>query len=337
MSGSRYRTLTRLSIPGVVTLAPVLRCRSMDTLGTGPTSTLPLQQTRRTFLVGSCGLLVASCCRPGRPPRAAVLPGSLAEIEARVGGRVGVYAVDTDTERELTHRSDERFALCSTFKWVLAAAVLARVDRGELSLDERVPYGESELLEYAPVTREHLDDGSLPTAMLLEAAVTVSDNTAANLLLNKVGGPGGWTRYVRSLGDPVTRLDRVEPSLNSNAPGDPRDTTSPRAMAHLMRRVLCGDALSSTSRQLLLRWLRASTTGQKRLRAGLPPDWLVGDKTGSGARNAVNDVAIAVPPRRSPILIAAYLSESAAPLPALEAAHADIARVVAHAFRGGTR
>jgi beta-lactamase class A len=179
--------------------------------------------------------------------------------------------------------------------------VLARVDRGELSLDGRVSYDGSQLLEYAPVTREHLSEGSLPTALLVEAAVTVSDNTAANLLLAKVGGPSGLTGYVRSLGDPVTRL---EPALNSNEPGDPRDTTTPRAMARLMRRVLCGDALSQRSRELLLDWLRASTTGHRRLRAGLPPNWLVGDKTGGGARNAVNDVAIAAPPGRGPVLIA---------------------------------
>jgi beta-lactamase class A len=206
-----------------------------------------------------------------------------------VGGRVGVFALDTGTGRQLAHRSDERFAMCSTFKWALAAAILARVDRAELSLDDRVPYGSSDLLEYAAATREHLAEGSMTVDALARAAVTVSDNTAANLLLAKVGGPAGLTHFVRSLSDPVTRLDRDEPALNANDPGDPRDTTSPRAMVGLMRRVLCGDALSTASRERVLGWLRACETGKDRLRAGLPPGWTVGDKTGSGGRNTIND------------------------------------------------
>jgi beta-lactamase class A len=168
---------------------------------------------------------------------------------------------------------------------------------------------------------------------LAQAAITVSDNTAANLLLAKLGGPAGFTEFVRSLGDPVTRLDRAEPALNSNDPGDVRDTTSPRAMVELMRQILCGDALKSTSRERLLTWLRASETGKDRLRAGLPHDWIIGDKTGTGQRGAVNDVAIALPPGRAPILIAAYLSDAKAGLPALVAAQADIGRLVASSFK----
>ncbi|MDB4995938.1 MAG: Beta-lactamase, partial [Myxococcaceae bacterium] len=256
-------------------------------------------------------------------------PHELAEIEARIGGRVGVFALDTGTGRQLAHRPDERFAMCSTFKWALAAAVLARIDRGELSLEDHVPYGPTDLLEYAPITREHVGVGSMTVDALARAAVTVSDNTAANLLLAKIGGPAGLTELVRSLGDVVTRLDRDEPTLNENEPGDPRDTTSPRAMVDVMRKVLCGDALSPGSRARLLGWLRASETGKDRLRAGLPKDWSVGDKTGTGMHGAVNDVAIAVPPRRAPVLVAVYLSEGTAALAALVAAHADIGRLVA--------
>jgi beta-lactamase class A len=271
----------------------------------------------------------------GRPAAGSVhdKPRSFAEIEAGVGGRLGVFAHDTQTGRELAHRADERFAMCSTFKWVLAADILARVDRGELSLDDRVPISASDLLEHAPFTRAHVAEGSLTVDALARAAVVVSDNTAANLLLAKVGGPRGLTRFVRSLGDPVTRLDRNEPALNSNQPGDPRDTTSPRAMAGLMRSLLCGDVLLSTAgRDRLLGWLRACETGKERLRAGLPQDWIVGDKTGSGERGAVNDVAIATPPRRRPIIVAAYLSDGDAGPASLNAAHADIARAVAAGF-----
>ncbi len=244
-----------------------------------------------------------------------------------MGGRVGVFAVGAS--RELAHRADERFAMCSTFKWVLAAAVLARVDRTDLSLSERLRYGSTDLLEYAPVTREHLAEGAMTVDDLARAAVTVSDNTAANLLLAKVGGPKSVTQFVRALGDPVTRLDRDEESLNENQPGDVRDTTSPRAMVGLMREVLCGDVLSSASRERLLGWLRACKTGKNRLRAGFPQDWRVGDKTGTGERAAVNDVAVAFPPGRAPILVASYMSDGHAEFETLVAAHAEVAWVVA--------
>jgi beta-lactamase class A len=237
--------------------------------------------------------------------------------------------LDTGSGRQLAHRPDERFAMCSTFKWVLAAAILARVEHGQLALDERASFESKDLLEYAPVTRQHVAEGFMTVGALAQAAITVSDNTAANLLLAKVGGPVGFTEFVRSLGDSVTRLDRNEPSLNSNDAGDPRDTTSPRAMVKLMRKVLCGDTLSPSGRERLLGWLRACETGKDRLRAGLPRDWTLGSKTGTGKRGAVNEVAIALPPGRAPILIASYLSDGNAGLPALTAAQAEVGRLVA--------
>jgi beta-lactamase class A len=237
----------------------------------------------------------------------------LVEIERRVGGRLGVAALDVDTGRRLAYRPDERFPMCSTFKWLLAAQVLARVDRGEERLDRRVPYDEKDLLEYAPVARDHLGEGSLSVSALCAAAVQVSDNTAANLLLSSVGGPGGLTGYVRSLGDSVTRLDRTEPELNAAVPGDPRDTTTPAAMVANLRHVLLGSELSKASRQRLVDWLVGCTTGAAKLRAGLPGSWRVGDKTGMGANGTTNDVAIVWPVRRKPLLVAAYLTECAAP------------------------
>ncbi len=287
--------------------------------------------TRREVLAAALGTLAAACTSsranpPAEGPRRA--PSPLAEIEARAGGRLGVFAIDTGSGRQIAHRPDERFAMCSTFKWILAAAVLAEVDRSRLALDERVPYGASDLLEHAPRARAHLAEGQMTVEALAEAAVTVSDNTAANLLLAKIDGPAGFTRFARAIGDDVTRLDRTEPALNDNDLTDPRDTTSPRAMATTMRRVLCGDVLSAASRERLLGWLRACETGKERLRAGLPAGWTVGDKTGSGQRGAVNDVAIAVPPGRAPILVAAYLSDGHGELAALAAAHADVGRLI---------
>ena len=253
---------------------------------------------------------------------------SLRRIEQKTGGRLGVFALDTQTGRRLAVRADERFAMCSTFKWLLAAQALAAVDRSQLALDQRVPFTSDDLLEHAPFAKEHVRRGYMKVEDLARAAVVVSDNTAANLLLDKLGGPQGLTQFARSLGDPTTRLDRNEPTLNGNEAGDVRDTTSPRAMVLLMNRILCGDALSPASQQRLSGWLMACETGKARLRAGLPPDWLVGDKTGTGEHGACHDVAIARPPGRGPVLIAAYLSEGHAKLEQLEAAHAEIARIV---------
>jgi beta-lactamase class A len=203
------------------------------------------------------------------------------------------------------------------------------VDQGQLQLEQRIAYGSGDLLEYAPVTREHVAEGSLSVEELARAAVVVSDNTAANVLLAQLGGPSSLTQFVRALGDATTRLDRNEPDLNTNDPGDDRDTSSPRAMVELQQRILCGAVLSAPSRERLIGWLRACETGKQRLRAGLPPAWQVGDKTGTGQRGACNDVAIAVPPGRSPVLIAVYLSESTAAVELLQSAHADVARIVA--------
>jgi beta-lactamase class A len=278
---------------------------------------------RRTFLAAT-GLYLAGSAI------ARVATVSLSDIEARIGGRVGVMAIDTSNGTEVSQRADERFAMCSTFKWVLAAFVLSQVEQDEMSRDERLSYGTEDLLDYAPVARKHVDRGWLTVDALCSAIVTVSDNTAANLLLNRIGGPAELTAFLRQNGDKVTRLDRTEPDLNTNLRGDERDTTTPRAMAETMNRILVGDVLSAPNRDMLLQWLREATTGLGRLRGGLPSGWIAGDKTGTGVNGAANDVAIAWPPGRNPILIAAYLSESDAAPEDLNAAHVAIARSVAN-------
>ena len=273
--------------------------------------------TRRTLLLTLTAAAATACTHRASAPLAP--PGSgasgaepdaeLAAIEATFGGRLGVFALDTGSGRTLGRRADERFAMCSTFKWVAAAAVLARVDRGELSLTQRLSFGPGDLLEHAPVAREHAAEGAMTVETAARAVLTVSDNTAANLLMAQAGGPAGVTAFARQAGDSVTRLDRTELTLNANDPGDPRDTTSPRAMVGLMKATLCGDVLKPATRARLVDWLVACETGKKRLRAGLPGDWVVGDRTGTGENNACNDLAIAVPPGRAPILVAAYMSE----------------------------
>jgi beta-lactamase class A len=297
--------------------------------------------SRRSSLLALGAAFLAACApsaqraeSPGVEPDPGP-EGDLAQLERSVGGRVGVFAVDTASGRTIARRADERFPMCSTFKWVLAAAVLARVDRGEIGLDDRLAYGQKDLLEYAPVTTDHVAEGAMTVDALVRAAVTVSDNTAANLLLAKVGGPEGWTAFVRAHGDAVTRLDRSEPALNSSEPGDERDTTTPRAMAGLLRAILCEGATPPPSRERLLSLMRACETGQKRLRAGLPSGWTVGDKTGTGRNGSTNDVAIAVPPGRAPILVAAYLTEGSAKQHQLEAAIAAIGRMVGRQWASG--
>jgi beta-lactamase class A len=253
-------------------------------------------------------------------------------MEAELGGRIGVAAIETGNGARLAHRGDERFAMCSTFKWTLAAAVLAQHDRSGAILERHLSYGSKDLLAHSPVTQEHVAEGSLPIVELCKAAVETSDNTAANTLLKFIGGPAALTRYLRTIGDHTTRLDRVELSLNTNMPGDPRDTTTPNAMIATMQTLLVGNALSAASREMLLTWLKNCQTGLYRLRAGLPPTWTAGDKTGTGENRAVNDNAIIWPPRRPPILVAAYLSDSHATAEALDAAHARIGALVAKAF-----
>jgi beta-lactamase class A len=288
--------------------------------------------TRREALLTLCSTALAACASEAAAPVAST-ERSLRQIQASVGGRVGVFAVDTRTGHTVAYRENERFAMCSTFKWLLAAAVLGRVDRAEIGLGDRVPYGKADLIEgTSPVTAAHAAEGAMTIEALARAAVTVSDNTAANLLLAKIGGPEGLTAFCRAWGDPVTRLDRNEPTLNANDPDDVRDTTSPRAMADMMRAVLCGAVLSQSSQERLLGWMRACETGKDRLRAGLPAGWSVGDKTGTGERGACNDVGVAVPPGRAPILIAVYMSDGPAPEEKLEDAHVAVARLVSTAL-----
>lgn len=257
----------------------------------------------------------------------------IAAIEARLGGRLGVAAVDTRDGNRIEHRASERFPMCSTFKFLLVAAVLSRVDAGHEKLDRLIHYSQSDLLEYAPITKAHLQEGGMTVSALCAAAIEYSDNTAANLLLADVGGPSALTSYVRLLGDSVTRFDRYEPSLNTAIPGDVRDTTSPSSMLHDMHQLLIESrALSAPSRDHLAAWLIASTTGAARLRAGLPSSWRIGDKTGSGDNGSANDIAICWPSNRAPILIASYFTDSRASDADRSAALAEVGRIAAAAF-----
>lgn len=247
-------------------------------------------------------------------------------IEVEVGGRLGVAVLDTGTGQLDGHRLDERFPMCSTFKWVAAAQVLQRVDAGLEQLERRIRFGREVLLSHSPVTEHHTGGDGMSLGELCAATITVSDNAAGNLILDSFGGPAALTRYMRSLGDSVTRLDRNEPTLNESIPGDPRDTTSPRAMAGLLRTALLGEVLSAASRDRLRGWMEATETSDRRLRAGLPAGWRLASKTGTGLHGSTNDIGVYWPPGgRAPVVLAVYQTGSTAPLEAREAAIARVA------------
>jgi beta-lactamase class A len=289
---------------------------------------------RRTFLAGLVATLtpLRAQAQPSAEERLNVASKRLAAIEARRGGRLGVFVRDTGSGASIEHRADERFPMCSTFKLLAAAAALKRVDESAERLDRTIAFGPSDLLDYAPIAKAHVTEGAMTLADLCAAAIDWSDNTAANLVLQAIGRPPGFTQFAHSLGDNVTRLDRNEPSLNEALPGDPRDTTSPRAMADDMQKVLLGDALSDASRRQLQTWLIGDKVGDKRLRAGLPPAWRVGDKTGSGERGSTNTIAIIWPPGRAPLIATVYYTESSEPMDARNAIHKEVGGLIAETF-----
>ena len=295
--------------------------------------------TRRHMMTGTGAILAGVALGGTRPsfaagPGVGELAGSLARIEAGSGGRLGVAILDTATGARSGHRADERFPMCSTFKLLATGAVLARVDAGRERLDRRIRFAAADLVAYSPVTQQHADGEGMTLAEICEAALTDSDNTAANLLLAALGGPSIITAFARTLGDRVTRLDRIEPALNEAIPGDPRDVTTPGAMLADLRRLALGDVLSAASRGQFIRWLMANKTGDERLRAGLPAGWRVGDKTGSGDHGSTNDVALIWPPDRAPILVSVYLTETKAPSDRRNATLAAVGRAVAEAVGG---
>ncbi|MDB5433708.1 MAG: class beta-lactamase [Caulobacter sp.] len=268
-----------------------------------------------------------------------------AELEARSGGRLGVAATDTKTGKRLWHRVNERFPMCSTFKFLAVAVVLSFVGHKTGALKAFVPYGRADLVANSPITELHVAEGGMTLEGLCEAAITHSDNTAGNLLLNhiagyahhKMDGPSAFTAFAGMLlHAKVTRLDRTETALNEAAPGDPRDTTTPAAMLDAMARLLLHDTLTPANRERLTGWLIDNQTGGNRIRAGMPEGWIVGDKTGAGENGTTNDIAIIWPEGRDkpPILLAIYLTGSSLSAPGRDQIIAQTARAAVHLLRG---
>jgi beta-lactamase class A len=232
----------------------------------------------------------------------------LAKLEQTLAGRLGVFALNTANGKQLNYRGDEYFPMCSTFKVILASAILKRSTQIDGLMQQRIKYQQSNLVTYSPITERYVKDGMTVDA-LCAAALQYSDNTASNLLMKILGGPGAVTTFARSIGDRQFRLDRWETALNSSIPGDRRDTSTPNAMGLSLQRLAFGDALEPRLQLQLRVWLQGNTTGAARIRAGVPADWQVGDKTGTGDYGTANDIGLLWPPRRSPVVVAIYTTQ----------------------------
>lgn len=294
--------------------------------------------TRRELIAGAAalagfGLFGATGAQAGLPD---TLAQDLARIELESVGRLGVAVLDTGSGARVEHRGDERFPMCSTFKLLASAAVLKRVDQGQEKLDRRIVFQAKDIVANSPITEKHVGGDGMTLAEICEAAMTVSDNTAGNLILASLGGPQGITDYARSLGDRFTRLDRFETELNEALPDDPRDTTTPLAMLGNVRKLVLGDALSPASKDQLTKWLLANKTGDTRVRAELPAGWRTGDKTGSGERGTTNDIGVLWPAEGAPIVVTIYLTGTEASAEKRSATLAAVGKAIASSGRRGS-
>ncbi len=288
---------------------------------------------RRALLLAAAALPIAGAAR-AQDVDPAEIQDALERQRDRLGpgGRLGVTAWD-GAERRVDFDSNSRYAMCSTFKLPLVAAILAGAELERWSLTDEIAFDEDDLLDYAPTVRANIERGRMTIEALCAAAMLVSDNSAANLLIARLGGPRELTVFLRRCGDRIGRLDRIEPDLNTNLPGDARDTTTPGSMVALMWTLLFGEVLGRASRLRLVSWMARSTTGRDRLRAGLPRDWRAGDKTGTGENGAYNDIAFALTARRVPIVIACYATGGDATDGERADIHAEVGRIVANAFQ----
>lgn len=225
-------------------------------------------------------------------------------LEKEANGRIGLYAWDTGSQKTVEYRANERFQMASTFKAMLVGAVLHLSMADEELLNQRIYYSQADLVGWSPITEKHVSEGML-VGELCAAIVQYSDNAAANLLLRKIGGPLALTNFMRSIGDDVFRLDRYE--LELNTPNEEQwDTSSPAAMAKSLYRLALGDVLAKEQQQLFQEWLKGNTTGSESIRAGVPQNWVVGDKTGSGPYGITNDIAVLWPDQGAPVVMAIY-------------------------------
>lgn len=286
---------------------------------------------RRTVLIAAALAGPAAFARRAGAQTADDIGTRLAGLEKKSGGRLGVSVLDKETGISFDHRENERFPLLSSFKALAAACVLSRVDQNEDALERLIGFPKSALVTYSPETEKHAGGKGMTLGAICEAAVTLSDNTAGNLMLEQIGGPAGLTAWLRSIGDGMTRLDRIEPDLNEAKEGDARDTTTPRQMRETLGILLGGEgaALSISAQETLLGWLVASKTGDARLRAGLPKSITIGEKTGTSSNGAACDAGIVWPHGRRPIFASVYIAGATAPVKDLNSVFAGVGAIIA--------
>jgi beta-lactamase class A len=285
--------------------------------------------SRRSVLAGVVTLASVQLAERGRADEPSELALRLAELEKKSGGRLGVSIFDTASRRSTSHRGDERFPMCSTFKLLAVAALLREVEQGRQRLDRRIRFAPADVVVNSVVTKDRAGGDGMSLSEICEAAMTYSDNTAGNLILANIGGPQGLTAFARRIGDSTTRLDRIEPELNEAQPGDLRDTTTPSAMIGNVKALMLGEVLSNPSKSLIEKWLLGNKTGDKRLRAGLPAGWKCGDKTGSGEKGTTNDVGLIWPPSGKPIVVSIFLTGTDAASELRNDIMADVGRLIA--------
>ncbi|WP_459550232.1 class A beta-lactamase [Nocardia sp. X0981] len=285
--------------------------------------------SRRRLLVAAAAAPLFTACAssgdttPAAPTGARHVP--LEELEKTYGARLGIYA-HTMGRAPVEHRADERFAFCSTFKTIAAAAVLQRTTIPDLDT-VRITITPADLMKSSVITSKHLASG-MTLRQLCDAAIRYSDGTAGNLLLRRIGGPAALTAFTRTLGDDVTRMDRAEPDIVSAVPGDLRDTSTPRALGRTYETLVLGDTLPPGKREILVDLLRGNKAGAGRIRAGVPAGWTVGNRTGTGDYGTLNDIAVLWPPdpARAPLLLAIMSSKPVPDAPYTEELIAEAAR-----------
>lgn len=293
-----------------------------------------MRSIHQTVLNAVAGAIVALCTIVLAGPAFAYddnLIETIKAVEKRIGGRVGAAIYDTETGRNWEYRARERFPLSSTFKAFACAAVLSRVDQGAEQLDRVIEIQESDLVTYSPVTEKRIGTEGMTLSDLCNAAVTLSDNTAGNIILQSLGGPEGFTNYMRTIGDPMTHLDRWETTLNEGAPNDMRDTTTPQAAANSLHTVLLGDVLSASSRQQIIDWMRSDQVAGALFRSAVPTEWQIADKTGAGGHGSRSIIAVMWPPQRKPIIATVYMTDNSAEFADRNAAIAEIGAAIVSA------
>jgi beta-lactamase class A len=286
-------------------------------------------RNRRTFLLAAVSVPIATIWTSWtkKGDAAVSAQAQLTKLERTLASRLGVFALNTANGTHLGYHANEYFPLCSTFKVLLASAILKRSTQIDGLMQQRIKYQQSDLVTYSPITKQHIENGMTVTA-LCAAAIQYSDNTASNLLMKILGGPGAVTKFARSIGDRQFRLDRWETALNSAIPGDRRDTSTPSSMGQSLQRLALGDALEPPLQLQLRAWLLGNTTGATRIRSGVPANWQVGDKTGTGDYGTANDLAVLWPPQRAPVIVAIYTTQSEKDAKARNDVVASAARIV---------